>query len=133
MKVEKTTGGGSAIPEAFLGEVEQLLRGELSDPFHLLGPHWIERNGKSFLSIRAFRAGATAATILWQGGQKVIPAAKLHPDGFFEAILPGEAVPGNSQGTIKPNSYRIRWDFANGSQLTLLDPYAFPLVLTDRS
>ena len=38
--------------------VERIVRAEDSDPFQILGPHWIDRDGQRVLAIRVFRPGA---------------------------------------------------------------------------
>src|SRR5271155_5502868 len=65
-------------------EIERIVRGEDSDASLILGPHWVQRDGKRVLVVRAFRPGATEAGILWRGN----PAqamTEIHPGGVFEA------------------------------------------------
>ena len=72
-------------------EIERIVRGEDSDASLILGPHWVERDGKRVLVVRAFRPGATEASILWRGN----PAqamTEIHPGGVFEAVASSSAV-----------------------------------------
>jgi 1,4-alpha-glucan branching enzyme len=110
--------------------VEGIVRAEDPDPFHTLGPHWIDRDGKRLLAIRAFRPGATGVTILWGHGGTV-PAYQIHPGGFFEAIVPHDVTNLHGDELISPSAYRIRFEFPDGNKLETLDPYAFPTVLTE--
>jgi len=69
----------------FREEIARIVRGEDSDASLILGPHWAERDGKRVLVVRAFRPGATEASILWRGS----PAqamTEIHPGGVFEAV-----------------------------------------------
>ncbi|HEX2775973.1 MAG TPA: hypothetical protein VHN10_04975, partial [Candidatus Acidoferrales bacterium] len=67
-------------------EIERIVRGEDSDASLILGPHWIERDGKRVLVIRAFRPGATEASLLWSGNPEPQAMTQIHRDGAFEAI-----------------------------------------------
>src|SRR5208282_4525700 len=111
-------------------EVARIVRAEDSDPFQILGPHWIDRDGKRVLAIRAFRPGATGATILW-GRSGVAPASQIDAGGFFEAIVPSDVTKLHGDEPVPANAYRIQFRFADGNTLETLDPYAFPPLLTD--
>jgi 1,4-alpha-glucan branching enzyme len=115
-------------------EIELLCRGEYGDPFRVLGPHWIPGAAPrpaAKLIIRAFQPRAEKLSILWTGSPSPIPAARVHPAGFFSAVLPpsGDASP--SAPAAKPDQYRLRIEFPGGQLVETLDPYAFPPVLTD--
>jgi 1,4-alpha-glucan branching enzyme len=116
---------------SFLEEIEEIASGKYSDPFHILGPHWIEREGHPLLAIRAFRPGAIGLDILDSGSGEVHGAARIHPDGLFEAVLPHGALGLAARGNIDPGVYRLRFYFGDGTRLEILDPYAFPAVLND--
>ena len=112
-------------------ELDLVARGEHSDPFGILGPHWIDRDGKQVLAIRIFRPGATQATIAWQKPGTKFPALQIHPAGIFEVILPTD-FPGLTSGQIvAPAAYRVHFGFPDGNQFDALDPYSFPPVLGD--
>src|ERR1700734_4499639 len=69
----------------FREEIARIVRGEDSDASLILGPHWVERDGKRVLVVRAFRPGATEASILWRGSTEPQPMTRIHRDGGFEA------------------------------------------------
>ena len=111
---------------AFLGEVESILRGGHADPFHILGPHTIEIAGEKRLAIRAFLPRASEVTIVFDGGPAPCPSKLIHPDGFFEAIVPG------AEGVRPaPGAYRLRIHAPDGATREIHDPYAFPPLLSD--
>src|SRR3984957_12440718 len=80
----------TSMQDPLARELELVARGEHSDPFGILGPHWIERDGKRALAIRIFRPGATQATIAWQKPKTMFPAIQIHAAGIFEVVLPGD-------------------------------------------
>ena len=57
---------------------------------------------------------------------KVLEAVKLHPEGFFEAILPADQT-----GPPAPVSYKIQGRTHYGEFFETYDAYAFPWVLTE--
>src|ERR1700722_2574408 len=101
-----------------------LLRAEHLDPFSVLGPHEVERDGARRWVIRVIHPYARDIDILLDG--EVIPASRLEPEGIFEALLtPGVA------GPLGPERYRLRIRWDDGGTSETADPYAFPPVLTD--
>ena len=92
---DKRPGGGAekdsrdgivSSTASFRDEIARIVRGEDSDASLILGPHWVERDGTRVLVVRAFRPGATEASILWRGN----PAqamTEIHAGGVFEAVL----------------------------------------------
>jgi 1,4-alpha-glucan branching enzyme len=117
------------LRDPFQIEIENITRAEHSDPFHVLGPHWVDREGMRSVSIRAFHPVAVDVTILSNGGE--YPAVKIHPDGLFEAIVAPRTVKAREDGSIPPASYRLRFRFPDGNTWETYDPYAFPPLLTD--
>ncbi len=130
-KPRKTSAEVTPVRDRFREEVESIVHGAHADPFGILGPHWVMRGGKSSLAIRAFRPGATAVSIVWSADKKVYPAAEIHPDGVFEAILPPNLPDMREGQPPAPAAYLLNFHFANGSEIDTYDPYAFPPVLTD--
>ena len=114
---------------SFQEEVEEIANGKHPDPFHILGPHWIEREGQPLVAIRAFRPGAAGLDILASG--EVHHAARIHPDGLFEAILSGRVLGRETHHLIELASYRLRFYFDDGTRLETFDPYAFPAALNE--
>jgi 1,4-alpha-glucan branching enzyme len=116
---------------SFREEIEEIASGKHSDPFHILGPHWIEREGQPLLLIRAFRPGATGLDVLWCANGQPHSAAQIHPDGMFEVVLPREVCGSQAQHAIEPTAYRLRFHFGDGSTFETHDPYAFPPALNE--
>jgi len=111
-------------------DMESIAHAAHSDPFCFLGPHWIEREGKRFLAIRAFRPGALEVSVLWGASGTVYSAGQIRGEGIFEAVLPSD-LPGMRKGeAIEPRAYRLRFRFTGGT-VEMFDPYAFPPLLTD--
>jgi 1,4-alpha-glucan branching enzyme len=119
------------IREGFLGEIDRIVRAEHSDPFQILGPHWIERDGKRSLAVRLFHPGATEASVVWNATQAAFPATNIDPGGLFEAILPPDLPQLREGEGPDPAAYRVRFGFGAGNTLESYDPYAFPPLLTD--
>jgi 1,4-alpha-glucan branching enzyme len=120
-------------------EIERVVRGEDSNPFHFLGPHWVDRGGETVLAIRAFRPAATEVMVEWSGGPPgsarsaatSIPATRIHPSGVFESVIPRDVAHLKENQDIPPSAYRLRFKFADGNSFDSLDAYAFPPLLTD--
>ena len=119
------------VSDGFREEVDHLVHGTHSDPFHLLGPHRVERAGQVVLAIRAFRPGATALEVICGTGQNPISAQRIDEAGMFEAVLPPEMFDPGAREPIAPTTYRLHFRFGDGSGIDIHDPYAFPPVLTD--
>src|SRR5271169_870132 len=111
-------------------EIERIVRGDDSDASLILGPHWIERDGKRALVVRAFRPGATEANLLWSGISEPQAMTQIHRDGAFEAIASPSAGILREGEAPAPNAYRLRFRFADGNTWEDYDPYAFPPLLT---
>ena len=133
-KTERDLSPVQPVVDPFVQEVERIVFARHSDPFQILGPHWIEREGARSLAVRAFRPGAVGASIVWGQSKTIYQAHQIHSAGFFEALLPRDAVQSantTGEAEISPDAYRVRFRFADGSEIETYDPYAFPAVLTD--
>jgi len=132
-KPDKTSSGKTPVTGGLKDEFEDLIRAEESDPFRLLGPHWVERDGTRSLAIRAFRPDARELTVLWGVGPApaVYPAAQIHPAGVFEAVIPASALGLSGGELIASPAYRLRFRFADGAEFETYDAYAFPPILTE--
>ena len=119
----------SEAETALQDEVEQIVHTEHSDPFQVLGPHWIERDGRASIIIRAFHPTAVNVSVIAGSAERA--ASKIHPEGLFEAVLSPQDLQVAPDRSIAPASYRLRFRFADGSVMQGLDPYAFPPLLTD--
>ena len=101
-------------------EIESLIAGEHSDPFHILGVHQVERDGGPAVAVRAYLPGAEQVWVV--RGSDLVPAPRVHADGFFEAVFADES---------QLFRYRIRVRFGEGSEPEFEDPYRFPPVLSE--
>ena len=124
---EPRTNSPSVRLSAPQEEIDLLLRAELADPFHLLGPHAIEINGKKQLSIRAFRPGAESVDVVLEATAgsslpREFPMIRAHAAGFFEAVLPFSSL---------PQGYRLAITYPGGVAEKIYDPYSFAPLLTD--
>jgi 1,4-alpha-glucan branching enzyme len=117
--------------DAIRDEIERLVRGRLSDPFELLGPHWIGPAGNRSLCIRVFRPGTVEAGVIWNDTGEQHAAKQIHPAGLFEAALPADPAHRREDEAIAPTSYRLRIRFPGAAVVESFDPYAFPPLLTE--
>ena len=60
---EKDSSAVKPVVDPFVQEVERIVLAKHSEPFRILGPHWIEREGTRSLAVRAFRPGAIGASV----------------------------------------------------------------------
>ena len=116
-------------------EIERIVRAESSDPFQFLGPHWLDRDGKRVLAIRAYHPAASEMAVEWLRNppkrHSAIAAEKIHPAGVFEAIVPSDQSQLRDNQEIEATSYRLYFRFPDGNSLDTFDAYAFPPLLTD--
>ena len=121
--------------DASQSEIERIVRAESSDPFHFLGPHWLDRDGKRVLAIRAYHPAASEMAVEWLRNSpkrhSAIAAEKIHPGGVFEAIVQNNVSQLRDNQEIEATSYRLYFRFPDGNSLDTFDPYAFPPLLTD--
>ncbi len=104
-----------------LDELGQILRAEHGDPFHILGIHLVEWQGKPAAAVRAFLPRTNNAWVVrGPSADEAVPMRRIHADGFFEAVFPHDQA-------IFP--YRLRTDYGGIHEFE--DPYRFPPVLTD--
>jgi 1,4-alpha-glucan branching enzyme len=106
---------------ASVEEIDLILRAEHSDPFHVLGAHPVAVRGKPAVAIRAFLPNARQAWVVT--GSAATPFRRVHRDGFFERVFPGE-------GELFP-PYRLRARSLDGRESEFEDPYRFAAVLSD--
>ncbi len=128
---DNTRGGMVPEERGIADEFEDLIRARESDPFRLLGPHWIERDGAKALVIRSLRPGARELTILWGAAKTEFPAPRIDPAGLFEAVIPASALGLSGNEPIAPSAYRLRFRFPDRAAFETYDPYAFPPILTE--
>ncbi|HTP43395.1 MAG TPA: 1,4-alpha-glucan branching protein GlgB [Candidatus Acidoferrum sp.] len=137
---DSKSGSKVLLSGAKLTELDRIVRAESPDPFHFLGPHWLDRDGRRVLVIRAHHPSATELTVAWQlpsrsraeaASAQGIAAQKVHAQGVFEAVVPSEVHRLKENQEIAPASYRLKFRFPDGNALETLDAYAFPPLLTD--
>jgi 1,4-alpha-glucan branching enzyme len=91
-----------------------------ADPFSILGSHPISKGSK--ISIRVFISGAKAISGQSLDESRKFDFVKLGNSGFFEAQI---------EEKYEHFLYRLNIELENGVKYSVLDPYAFPPVLTD--
>jgi len=130
-KEDKLKAPAANPQETSTNDIERIVRGVHSDPFAVLGPHWVEQGGKKSLLIRVFRPGAAEVTVLLDEKAEAHRAERVHPDGVFEARIPTSGAGKPQSEAIAPNRYRVQFRFSDGNIFETYDPYAFPPVLTE--
>ena len=110
---------------ASFDDVERIVSTNHHDPFQVLGPHLVERDGKTALAVRAYLPDAKQAFVLLsREGKKrqEIPMSLIHEQGFFEAVIKdcAEVVP-----------YELKKVLAAGQTAEFHDSYSFMPTLTD--
>jgi 1,4-alpha-glucan branching enzyme len=100
--------------------IDSIVRGYNGDPFSVLGPHAVTKDGQPAVAIRAFLPWATSLQVARDAGT-VYEMECIHPDGFFEAVIP----------TAGPFGYTLRATDPVGHVVDLIDPYSFGPLLTD--
>lgn len=95
--------------------LEQLIRGELTDPHSVLGRH----PGPDGAVLRAWRPEATSVNALIDG-EVVAKLERVHPAGLFEAVV---------DDYLK--GYQLEVEYPGGQSYTMYDPYAFLPTLGD--
>ncbi|GAC1490292.1 MAG: 1,4-alpha-glucan branching protein GlgB [Solirubrobacteraceae bacterium] len=91
--------------------LEELVRGEASDPHSLLGAH----DAPGGVVLRVWRPEADTVTALPAGGPPV-ELERLHPAGVFAGVVAGASL---------PLDYRLEVAYPDGNRFVVRDPYAF--------
>ena len=103
-------------------EIDQIVHGDHSDPFHILGAHAVQIPTAG-LAIRAFFPEALQAWVIPAGQpDSPMPMERVRPEGFFILFLEGQA---------PPYDYRYRVLDHHDQTFEFIDPYTFPPVLSD--
>jgi len=98
-------------------EVAAFLEARHGDPFGTLGM----RRAGQFTAVRVFRPDCSAVKVVDAADRtRVFEAKKIHPDGFFEAVLP------KGSGEFP---YHLRLTGHDGREREERDPYSFGRVL----
>src|SRR5438552_15577802 len=100
--------------------IRAVVEGEHGDPFAVLGPHRVQTPNGTAVAVRAIVPGAAAVRVL-PADAPPSPMERLHPVGFFEAVLSDRR---------DPFAYRLEVT-RNGHITEIDDPYRFPSLLSD--
>lgn len=103
-------------------EVRALLNAELKDPFSVLGMHPIRHGAKRAQAVRVFLPEAQIVTVVAMSGGAKYPASRIHPEGIFEAVIPGQE---------KPFAYELEILDWQGHLSRQRDPYSFWPMFSD--
>ena len=101
---------------------DHLVHGNFWDPFSVLGSHAVDAGGHPARALRAFLPEASRAWAVSDDGKSKVPYQRIHPDGLFELVLPGQS---------DPFPYKIEVEGNDGHTWDFDDPYRFGPVLTD--
>ena len=113
-----TAGTRTAVDDV----LDAVAAGAADDPFAVLGPHETTRNGHPAIVIRTMQPSASGVEIVV--GDRVVPMARRHHDGLFEAFVEAD---GRSPDDL---FYRLR--IHEGADVReVIDPYRFGQVLTE--
>jgi 1,4-alpha-glucan branching enzyme len=104
-------------------DLQQIVSAEHPDPFRVLGMHTVSIGGELRLVVRAFLPGAESVWVADADERDVAPMEQVHPDGFFEALLP------RGTGSF-PYRLRVCWPGVD-TAVVAADPYAFSPVISD--
>src|SRR5262245_30641022 len=105
-------------------EIDQVVRSEHSDPFHILGVHPLENtDGRTGLVVRAFLPEAKEAWVVPNDPSTgAVSMDRQRPEGFFTAFFSNQHL---------PFGHQLRVLDYEGNVKQFIDPYAFPPVLSD--
>ncbi len=103
-------------------QINNLISGNMADPFSILGPHPVMEKGEKKILIRSFIPGALKVAVLDLDPSEYIDLSMVHDEGLFETSV-------KDYTQIKP--YRLRVDFGKGNISTFFDCYSFLPVLSD--
>jgi 1,4-alpha-glucan branching enzyme len=95
-------------------QIERIVWNQHHDPFEVLGPHQIDRDGKSVWVIRAYLPRAEQVWVVRPEAREEFPMTQIHDPHFFECVLEGETL-GNYQLRVKEGEH----------ERVMYDPYAF--------
>ncbi len=100
--------------------MDAIAGGYYSTPFDVLGIHAVPIAGKPALAVRTFQPQAARVEVVRGGSRREM--RRVHPEGLFEAVFPGES---------EFFSYRLLVTLPDGLRYEIDDPYRFPPVLSD--
>jgi 1,4-alpha-glucan branching enzyme len=108
----------------FSPDLEALVQGQHSDPFHLLGPHLDP--GRALVLVRVMIPSAASVDLLMRYPLEIrVPMKRLHHHGLFEAEVPGLT---SLDGGV---DYRLAVRPDQGDTYVTDDPYRFGRIISD--
>ncbi|MEM8913869.1 MAG: 1,4-alpha-glucan branching enzyme, partial [Planctomycetota bacterium] len=107
--------------EITLSTIQSLVDGNLENPGSLLGSHAINYRGREARAIRTLQPEAQSMWVIETETGERRPMRRLHPGGFFEAILENS----------RSQQYRMQMIDKQGNEIETTEPYTTPSVLTD--
>ncbi len=111
------------MPTSLDPSLRAILNATHGDPFAVLGPHAQRSGAAAHVVIRTFQPRASAVRVLAGDPASPHPMRVLHPDGLFEATVPGS-------DTTLP--YRLEVTLRDDGAVRVLDDaYRFGLLLGD--
>src|SRR2546430_6434921 len=81
-------------------ELDALARAAHGEPFRLLGPHAIQRDGEQRILVRVLHPYAASLSVVVEG--RAFPMELGHPGGIFECLLPAD------YRHLEAQDYRLR-------------------------
>ncbi len=124
-----------------LSTINRFVAGERDGLNDLIGPQKINYLGEDAIAVRSFLPQASAAWVVDrnEGGRR--PMRRLHPAGFFEAIIPASTIRPESANFLLSQTgdsaqrnasvYSIEMTDSQGKTTVMHDPYAAPSILSD--
>jgi 1,4-alpha-glucan branching enzyme len=131
-----------------LHSIGPVIYGYHENPFEVLGPHEIEKDGRRALAVRAYLPEAQQAWVVDAAHGVSRPMRRIHPAGLYEAVVEERGAsneervptsksrssildPRSCQAAPAPCSYQLKVTYKSGETHTMHDPYAFPPLIGD--
>ena len=115
-----------------LQSIGPVIHGYHENPFEILGPHEIQKDGRRAMAVRAYLPEAQQAWVVDSAHGATRPMRRIHPAGLYEAVC---SMDDGINAFPSPQSpapgYQLRVTYKSGETHTMHDPYAFPPMLTD--
>ncbi|MGC9503448.1 1,4-alpha-glucan branching enzyme [Baaleninema sp.] len=103
-------------------QIDRIVHNSHQDPFSVLGPHPVERDGKSVWVVRAYLPDVEAAWVVLPEERESYPMQSVHHPHFFECQL--DRVVDKQDPDPFPFNYQLRLK-QGGHERVTYDPYAF--------
>ena len=103
--------------------LNRIVHFDYHDPFHVLGIHPIESEGKSVVAVRHFNPAAKKVWVVDSESKKEFEMDKTHDEGFFECVF-------ENRKNVFDYEYRV--EYHSGETHKYYDPYAFLPILGEQ-